>query len=74
MTSDDLWGHTSFKKRLGINKKYIEEKDGFEIKGDLMWPLMTSEVILYLEKNLRLNNVGKHRNLYQNLFIKEYAI
>ena len=34
---------------------------------------MTSEVKLYLEKDLRLYNVSIHRNLYQNRSINEYA-
>jgi hypothetical protein len=34
---------------------------------------MTSEVIFYLMKNLRLHNISIHRNCYQDRFINEYA-
>ena len=34
---------------------------------------MTFEVILYFMKNLYLYNISIHGNLYQNLFINEYA-
>ena len=35
--------------------------------------LMTSEVTLYLMKNLHLHNVSIHKNCYQNRFINEYV-
>ena len=38
-----------------------------------MWPSMAFEVILQIMKNLHLLNVSIHRNLYQKLFIYEYA-
>ena len=38
-----------------------------------MWPLMTSEVMLYLMKKLRLHNVSINRIFYQNQFINKYA-
>ena len=38
-----------------------------------MLPLMTSEVKLYLMKNLRLYNVSIYRNFFQDRFINEYA-
>ena len=41
-------------------------KSGFlEKKIYLMWPLMTSKVILYLMQNLRFLNVSIHSNFHQ---------
>ena len=34
---------------------------------------MTSEVILYIMKNLRLHNVSNHRTFYQDQLINERA-
>ena len=53
----------------------MAEKYDFEVlrRDDLMWPLVTYEVTLYLMKNLRLHNVSIHRHFYQNRFIYEYA-
>ena len=45
----------------------------FIMKDDLFWPLMTSEVILYLIKNVRLYNVSIQINLYKIRFINECA-
>ena len=38
-----------------------------------MLSLMTSEVILYFIKKMRLHNVSFHINFYQNWFINKYA-
>ena len=38
-----------------------------------MSPVMASEFLLYLMKNLPLDNVSNHWNFYQNTFINEYA-
>ena len=48
MTLDALWGNTSFDEKL--NKKYIAEKDDFEI---LRWPYVTFNDLhtLFYEKN-----------------------
>ena len=72
---DDLWGYTSFNEKLhpydveflkglGIQQKYIGEKDDFEI---LRRPYVTFNDlwgILYSMKNLRLHNFSNHRNFY----------
>ena len=44
-----------------IYEKYIAEKMILKFKDDLLWFLMTFEVILYLMKNLRLVNISIHR-------------
>ena len=38
-----------------------------------MLPSMTSEIILYLMKNLRLYNVIIHKNFYQNQLKNKFA-
>ena len=76
MTLDDLWGHTSFDekfvsskcwlswkyiKKWELTKKYIAEKDDF-------WNFMiTSEVILYFRKDLRLHNVSIYKKKSINI-------
>ena len=79
MTLNDLWGHTSlsekftFLKDKALNKKYIAEKDYFEVLRGLYVTFneLWGHTVLY--KNLRLHNVSIHRNVYQNRFINEYA-
>ena len=40
-----------------------------QIKGDLMWPLITSQTILHKIKNVGIHNVMIYRNIYQNWLI-----
>ena len=53
------------------SKKLSQKNVISKIKGDLMWPSITSQVTLYLMKNLHLydNILG---NFCQNMFINEY--
>ena len=55
------------------DKKYIPEKDDFEI---LRSPYVTLNDLWghsLFNKKCRLHNVSNHRKFYQNQFINEYA-
>ena len=45
-------------KDWALNKKYIAEKDDFEILDELLLPLMISEVKLHFIKNMWPHNVS----------------
>ena len=50
--------------KLDFDQKKMSKKKWIcKHKNDLMWPLMTFEVILYFKKNERLHNVNIHINL-----------
>ena len=63
----------SFDKIRFMARNISDKKWIFKHKSDLLSPLMTSEVILYLMKNVHLYNVSIYRNLYKNRSIKKGA-
>ena len=58
---------------LNFSKKIYVKKWIFRLKSDLMWPSITSEVILHINTNLLLCNVSIYQKFYQNQLIDECA-
>ena len=69
------WPLLSLKIKLAKTQilNWKKKKVIFKFKDDFMWPFMTSEVLLYQMKSLRLHNISNPRIFYKNQFINEYA-